>query len=251
MLGDKGSRMILLKSGELLQPVQITPVGPDGEYHNPGGGFTFHDSAVLIGRWNGTGGIDWTQSALVKGDPDESTRGFIEPTIAEMPDGRVLMVLRGSNDRQPELPGRRWYCVSTDRGRTWSPVRAWLYNDGAPFHSPSSCSQLLRHSNGRTYWLGNISPENPLGNTPRYPLSIGEVDPESLLLIRETVRTVETRGEDEPAWFAASNFFVYEDRETREICVHCSPLGKGYAASAKFGWTADARLYRIKVSIPR
>jgi len=55
MIGDTTCVPIRLRSGEILQPIQITPIGPDGEYYNPGGGYTYHESAVLIGRWNAAG----------------------------------------------------------------------------------------------------------------------------------------------------------------------------------------------------
>ncbi len=268
MLGDLTCMPIRLASGEILLPVQISPLGPDGQYYNPGGGYTYTDAAVLIGHWV-TGAADaatkpgagagrapelhWELSQIVKGDPKRSTRGMIEPTIAEMPDGRVLMVLRGSNDKQPDLPGYRWYAVSKDRGRTWSEPKPWTYVGGEAFFSPSSCSQLLRHSSGRTYWIGNISPANPHGNAPRYPLMIGEVDPQSLLLIKPTICTLDDRAPGDADYLAFSNFYAREDRLTREILVHCSPVGQLRQATSRpaygkhFDWTADAYIYRVKV----
>jgi len=234
--------------------VQITPVGPDGEYYNPGGGYTYHDAAVLIGRWNAEQTLDWRLSQRVQADPKRSTRGMIEPTLAEMPDGRVLMVLRGSNDRKPALPGYRWRAVSTDGGHTWSSPQPWTYADGKPFHSPSSCSQLLRHSNGRTYWIGNIAPSNPRGNHPRYPLVIGEVDPKTLGLVRESICTIDDRRPKDPPTLQISNFHAREDRVTRQIVVHCSPFNRphpltGNATRTKLDWTSDAMLYRVDVGV--
>ncbi len=257
MIGDTTSVPIRISTGEILQPIQITPIGPDGQYYNPGGGYTYHDAAVLIGRWNEAGTLGWELSALVKGDPARSTRGMLEPTIIEAPDGRILMVLRGSNDREQKRQGYRWYAVSGDHGRNWSPARPWTYDKGEPFHSPSSCSQLLRHSSGRVCWIGNICPSNPRGNAPRYPLVIGEVDPETLLLRKESLLVIEDRRPGEPEWTALSNFHVREDRVSREIVVHLSPIGKGLAqasqpasrpAQPSFEWTADAWVYRVAVS---
>jgi hypothetical protein len=51
-------------------------------------------------------------------------------------------------------------------------------------------SALFRHSSGRVYWVGHITPENPRGNLPRRPLVIGEVDPKNLKLIRDCVVVV-------------------------------------------------------------
>lgn len=259
MIGDHTCAAIRTRRGDILQPVQICPIGPDGQYYNPGGGYTYHDAAVLIGRWNDAGTIDWRLSSLVRGDPSRSTRGMLEPTVAEMPDGRILMVLRGSNDKKPDLPGYRWFAVSSDGGATWSEPRPWTYAGGEPFHSPSSCSQLLRHSNGRVYWIGNLSPTNPRGNLPRYPLVAGEVDANSLLLIRDSICVIDDRRPDDPVDLLISNFHAREDRHTREILVHCSPLGRGRAAvgpgesrpatrPSGRDWTADAWRYRIRVA---
>ncbi len=257
MLGDTTCVPITLKdSGQILVPVQITPVGPDGEYYNPGGGYTYHDSAVLIGSWKDDGGLSWRMSERVVADARRTTRGVIEPTIAEMPGGRVLMVLRGSNDRKPDLPSFRWYTVSTDGGRTWDTPIPWTFDDGEPLCSPSACSQLIRHSSGRTFWIGNLCEAKAAGNSPRYPLVIGEVHPETLRLVRSTLCTIDDRRDGEPTWTAISNFYAREDRASGEIVIHCSPLGKAPsdktltppAPDGKFIWTADALVYRVRVA---
>ena len=253
MIGDQSCITITLRNGDLLQPVQITPTGPDGEYYNPGGGYTYHDAAVLIGKWNEREQIDWTVSERVVGDPSRSTRGMLEPTVAEFPDGRILMVLRGSNHRKPELPAHKWFCISRDGGRSWSTPSPWKYGDGESFYSPSSCSQLLKHSSGRVFWLGNISAGNPRGNLPRHPLVIGEVDPSSFQLLRETICTIDERRDGDANELQLSNFFAREDRATHDVLVHCSPLNRTLAYDAdgqrlRVNWTANAWLYRIRIA---
>ena len=156
------------------------------------------------------------------------------------------MVLRGSNERKPELAGRRWASFSEDAGKTWSPVQPWTYADGTSFFSPSACSQLLAHSSGRLCWLGNITPANPNGNRPRYPFVVGEVDKGTGLLRKESVTTIDDRAPGDGELLALSNFHAREDRETGEIVLHMSRLGaKSTAKKADF--TADAFLYRIAV----
>ncbi|MGI9428867.1 MAG: sialidase family protein [Bythopirellula sp.] len=252
MIGDQSCLTTTLSNGNLLQPVQITPVGPNGEYHNPGGGYTYHDAAVLIGQWNAQGLIDWTISQRVVGDPQRSTRGMLEPTVVEFPDQRVLMVLRGSNQSKPELPAHKWFCISKDHGHTWSDPQPWTYHDGTPFFSPSSCSQLLKHSNGSIYWIGNLCESNPNGNRPRYPLVIGQVDAESLQLMRETICAIDDRREGDSERLQVSNFFAREDRVTHDIVVHCSPFEYSTRPDAEgrfvTNWTADAWLYRLSVA---
>jgi hypothetical protein len=52
---------------------------------------------VLIGTWTDGDRLQWTMSQRVQADPKRTTRGLIEPTLAELPDGHILMVMRGSN----------------------------------------------------------------------------------------------------------------------------------------------------------
>lgn len=247
MIGDYGSTPVALADGTILVPCQISTAGPDGIYRNPGGGYTFTDAAVIRGRWKPDLSIAWELSQRVAVDPLKSTRGMIEPTLGVLADGRVLMVMRGSNggtkDPQHALPAHRWHSLSADGGRTWTAPEPWTYDDGQPFHSPSSCSQLVHHSGGGLFWIGNICPRNPQANSPRYPLVIGEVDPRDGRLRRDTVVTVDDRRPGEAGSLMLSNFFAREDRRTRDIVIHLTRL---FAASGG-DWTADARLHRVAV----
>ena len=259
MVGDLASVPIVLADGTLVLPVIVSPLGPEGGYFNPGGGYTYTDAAVLRGRWRDGGGavgarenggdlrIDWELSALVKGDPAKSTRGMDEPTVAPLADGRLLMVLRGSNGGKPTLPGRRWVAYSSDAGHTWTKPEPWTYADGGEFFSPSACSQLVPHSSGRIFWIGNIVPENPTGNQPRTPLVIGEVDTKSGLLRQETVRVIDEREDGDSPLLALSNFSAREDRETGEIVVNLSRLFERSPPEPARDWTSDAYLYRVRV----
>jgi hypothetical protein len=244
MLGDMGSRPIRTRAGRILIPAQTTPVGPDGEYFNPGGGYSFHEASVLIGQWTHGDRLNWKISPPVSIDPARSTRGAIEPTLAEMPDGRILMVLRGSNggtkDPDHRIPSYRWHAVSADGGLTWSTPEPWTYTNGATFFSPSSCSQLLTHSNGRCYWLGNICKTNAKANSPRHPFVIAQVDPATLQLIESTVTLIDQCRPGEDPSLTLSNFMAHEDRQTGEILLHMSRL---FTSTA----TGDAYVYRIAV----
>ena len=227
-LGDVGCVPIVTRRGKVIVPAQMTVVGADGKLANPAGGFTYTEVVVLIGTWTETGRLRWTASQQVRGDAFQTTRGLIEPTLAEFPDGRILMVMRGSNggkaDPKYELPSRKWFCVSKDGGETWSQPAVWNYTDGEAFFSPSSMSALFKHSSGRVFWMGNWSATNCEGNLPRWPLVIGEVEPHTLKLMRNTLLTLDTkRPEDETQGrLDLSHFTLLEDRETKEIIV-CYP----------------------------
>jgi hypothetical protein len=140
-----------------------------------------------------------------------------------MPDGRILCVMRGSNglkkDPKHEWPSRKWYCVSTDGGFHWSRPEPWHYSNAKDFFSPSSMSQIIPAKSGRFFWIGNISPTNCEENAPRWPLVMGEIDPSNMMLIEDSVFTIDTRGADDPEGLQLSNFYAFEDRETGDIVL--------------------------------
>ncbi len=224
-IGDgSGDRIIRTRSGRIIVPAQSGVLGPDGKLSNPGGGWTYTDAMMILGTWQADNTIEWTAAKFIKGDPDKSTRGMIEPTIIQMPDERLLCVMRGSNEifyPRPITyrgPSYRWFSVSSDDGDTWTTPKPWTYDNDEPFFSPSACSHLMRHSSGRVFWIGNISPTNPKGNNPRYPLVIGEVDSVTLKLIESTVLIIDTKRPDEAkAYF--SHMWALEDRVTHDIVV--------------------------------
>ena len=246
MCGELSATPLTLADGTLLMPVCITPTGPDGNYFNPGGGYTYFDVAALRGHWRPDKHIDWELSAAVKADPALSTRGMDEASLALLNDGRVLMVMRGSNDKKPALPGRRWVAYSSDDGRTWTQPVPWTFASGEDFFSPAASSKLLTLSSGRIFWLGNITPQNPTGNSPRYPFVIGEVDRQTGLLRKDTVRVVDTRGPGETEFLQLSNFAAREDRETGEIVLNMCRFFEHTTGPTR-DWTSDSYVYHIPV----
>lgn len=247
MMGDMTCRPLGLPDGTMLVPVQSSPAGPDGEYWNPTGAFSYTDALVLRGRWKPDGRISWHASARVKADPARSTRGLIEPTLGQLEDGRILMVMRGSNHGRAELPAYKWFALSRDDGRTWSEPEPWTYDDGQAFFSPSACSQLIPHSSGRLLWMGNISPGNPVSNAPRYPLVLAEVDRRTGLLRRDTVTVIDDRKPGESKTLTLSNFCVREDLETGDLLLHMTRFFASPARARKQDWEADALIYRIGI----
>lgn len=222
-LGDLGCRPIRTKQGHILVPTQMTVLNAEGTLETFGSGWDYYQCLMLIGTWKEDHRLTWRVSEPIPADPERTVRGLYEPTLAEMPDGRILCVMRGSNGikKDPEhlLPSRKWYCVSMDSGFHWSKPEPWHYSNGKDFFSPSSMSQIIRHSNGRYFWIGNISPANCQGNAPRWPLVLGEIDPGSMMLIEDSVITIDTKGETDPEELQLSNFYAFEDRETGDIVL--------------------------------
>ena len=52
--------------------------------------------------WQPDGTMAWTASERIVADPAQTTRGVLEPTIAFLADGRLMMVMRGSNAKRHE-----------------------------------------------------------------------------------------------------------------------------------------------------
>jgi hypothetical protein len=224
-LGDLGCIPIVTKKGKILVPAHTTLAGPGGELLNPGGGYTYTDVMVLIGTWSAGNKLSWKASQRVEADPKRSTRGMIEPTLLELEDGRILMVMRGSNggklDPQNLLPSYKWYSISEDGGETWTKPEPWCFEDGEPFFSPSSMSALFKHSGGRCFWAGNMTKVNCQNNLPRWPLVIAEINVNSLRMIRSSVITVDTQHEEDLSQgrLDISHLTLIEDRQTKEIIL--------------------------------
>ena len=216
----------------MLAPMQMPPLNPQGEgFYNPGGGWYWLDSKILIGSWTEDNRLVWECSAPIQGDGGLTTRGLYKPTLAEMPDGTILCIMRGSNgghsDPSNALHSYKWISVSDDGGYTWSKPRPWTYADGKPFFSPASMSELFQHSGGRTYWIGNLSQANCQANHPRWPLVIAEVDPQTKGLLRETLLEIDARQPDEED-VNLSQWDAVEDRATGEIVITMARASKGY-----------------------
>ncbi|HRZ56302.1 MAG TPA: sialidase family protein, partial [Candidatus Paceibacterota bacterium] len=207
-------------------------------------------SVLFAGRWDAAAQEHtWTPGARVEISPEASARGLMEPEVAELKDGRLLVVWRGSTQgwdgTKAALPGRKLHSLSTDGGRTLTPPSEWRYDDGSSFYSPSSFHRMLRHArNGRLYWIGNICEKPPAGNSPRYPLVIAEIDEHDAALKRATVTAIDDRwlGQGDIQF---SNFPLVEDRETHDLILHITTFGQERAAA---DW-ATADNYRYTVAL--
>jgi hypothetical protein len=189
----------------------------------------------------------WEAGPRVAVSPDSSARGLMEPEVAELKDGRLLVVWRGSNrswrGTPAKLPGRKFFSTSQDGGRTLSPPAEWRFDDGTAFYSPSSYHRMLRHGvTGKLYWLGNISTAPPKGDSPRYPLVITEVDETRAALKKATVTAIDDRqpGQGNVQY---SNFSLYEDRETHALILYLTTYGQ--EADPADWATADCYRYTL------
>jgi len=202
-------------NNKILLPCQKIPIKSD--FNNPL--FIKLQAGCFIGKWNRKK-IEWELSETVKISPEFSSRGLCEPTIAELENGTLLMVMRGSNAGMKDKPGYKWMSISKDGGYTWSKPSPFTYSNGENFFSPATGSVLVRSIKNRNlYWIGNITPENPDGNRPRYPLVIGLVDEEKMGIVKNSVKVIENRRKNDSPNVQFSNFRVYQDRKTKEIVL--------------------------------
>ena len=178
---------------------------------------------VLMRRDVATG--DWTASNQQHIDPILSSRGLQEPDAVVLNNNRILIVCRGSSTAT--TPGRKWFTISDDNGKSIAPVMEFRHDDGTSFYSPSSIHRFIRSSkNGRLYWLANIVSKPPSNGRPRYPLCICEIDEEKTAVKKETVTVVDDRCKNEPELLQLSNFHALENRESLNIEIYMPRLGE-------------------------
>lgn len=106
------------------------------------------------GRWvvcsfiSDDAGHSWRRSNWIDLGGNGHHDGAIEPTVAELGDGRLLMLIRTNL-------GRFWQAVSEDGGRYWRSLAP------SPIEASSSPGQLLRLRSGRLVLVWNrLNPED-------------------------------------------------------------------------------------------
>lgn len=202
----------------------------------------------FIGRWDkNRNDYRWETSNRIFLPRRVSNRGLVELNLSELKNGKLLLIMRGSNrELDPiECPGRKWISVSDDSGKTWSPITDLKYDTGEQFYSPATYAKTLRSSKtGKLYCFLNISDTPAEGNEPRYPLLVAQIDEENLSLVKDTVTVIDARNPDEDSeHLQLTNFNLLENRETNIVELCMTRLGaKGPDPDV---WTADTYKYFI------
>ena len=224
-----GSNVDVLDDGQILFPLDAALVsccrilGLDVNELFPSCPHIMHGMIVARGTFNeARGNYDLTFSQPVVISDLKSSRGVNESTAIMLPSGRIVAVFRGSNVQsaarhtriEPGAPAHKWYCWSDDGGRTFTDPVPWHFASREVFYSPSSRSNLIRCTkSGKACWLGNITDHTAYSNGPRYPFVIAELDDRGLL-IKDSLTTIDTRGEGDPERLCLSDPGILEDRET-------------------------------------
>jgi hypothetical protein len=207
------------------------------------------ECALLIGAWNEDHTLNWQLGNPVSYNFQTTSRGLCEGTVAELSNGRLAMILRGSNAAWPEKPGYKWLSSSDDGGLNWSHAEPLYCDDGSLPESSATGSALFRsEKNGRLYWIGNLclNGERAQGNWPRSPLYIAEVQEEPFRLIRESITVIDERAPQEPEFVQHSNFKCYQDRETGDVVLYLTRFGERGHEDGKW---LDADLYQYRMRI--
>lgn len=240
---------IKTSTGRLVFPAQTHLTGDDGKpLHYKGcwspAGVIMH----VLGDYRSDGSIEWKLSSPVVPNLENTSRGFYEPAVAEIRDGRLAMILRGDNSMFPERPGYKWLSLSEDNGETWSEPVPLPCDEGDPIESSSTGSALFRSiKTGKLYWMGNlcIHGRRPNGNYPRTPLVVAEVREVPFALKRGTITVIDQRAAHEPEEVQMSNFRFYQDRENGDLVVFLTRYAE---VSAKDWKRADYYRYRVEMS---
>ncbi len=239
--------------GRILVPAEQQVPGADGRpLHYKGCSSPVYQPVTLIGEYEPDGSIRWRPGRPVAVDPEVSSRGLDENTLAELPDGRIVMVIRGDNSMFPEKPGYKWLCVSEDGGMTWSDPVPLPCDKGEPIESGANGSAFFRSiKTGKLYWMGNlcIHGVRPNGNWPRTPLVIVEVEERlgatpPVVLKRDTITVIDQRRPTEPEQVQHSNFRFYQDRENGDLVLFLTRYGE---RSAEQWMLADYYRYRVEI----
>ncbi len=203
----------------------------------------------FVGKWDpALNDYRWSTSNRIFLPRKISTRGLVELDLSELKDGRLLLIMRGSNVGMDSLecPGRKWISVSNDGGLTWGEISDLRFDTGEQFYSPATFARTIRSTaTGKLYCFLNINTIPPLGNGPRYPLQVAEIDEENICLKKETVTIIDDRHPElDSIQLQLSNFGLLEDRESNLIELTLTRIGER-GGRPKI-WDADTYRYIIR-----
>jgi hypothetical protein len=186
------------QGGDVLIPLEITPLGPDG---NPVPQYkivtSYMEVHILRGHWRSDNSdLDWELGEAAQVPLPQSTRGLDETAIVEMAtNGHCLIVSRGSNENAPTpVPaGQYWLFESQDGCRTWvGPGVPLAWDDGSTtYYAPAAAPFLYKDGNNRIIFMGANSDMNSNGNLPRTRVVAAELDLTQLKLLKRSAAIVD------------------------------------------------------------
>ncbi len=212
---------------------------------------------VVRAHWNAEkGDFEFTYSNPIMLSDVQSSRCVMESHMAILPNGRWLIVTRGSNMTldvwntriSPSAPGFKWYTYSDDGGKTFAPLMPWHFDTREVIYSSASVHSFYRSpKNGKLYWLGNIidPPAAIDGNNPRYPLYICQVDEEVCCLMKDTLTVIDSLREGQTG-VELSNFNLLEDPDTKNVEIRLTKTNFNGKHQEEGYWYSEAWEYFIE-----
>ncbi len=212
---------------------------------------------IARGHWNPeTEDFEFSYSNPVMVSDLQSSRGFMEPRLTFLKNGRWLLVARGSNWSfenwhtriNPSAPGFKWYAFSDDGGRTFTPAMPWHFDTREVVYSPASiCSFFRSGKNGKLYWIGNYidQPWKICSNDPRNILQICEVDDTYGHLIKDTLTVIDGVREGQ-TYVELSNFGLLEDKDTLNLEIRLTKVNFNGGSQGDGDWYSEAWEYNIE-----
>lgn len=240
-------------------PLCCRLAGVDVNQYFPSSPNLHHGLIIARAHWNAEKGeYEFSYSNPIMLSDVESSRCVMEPHMAILPNGRWILVVRGSNYKNPAwnprvnpgTPGFKWFSFSDDNGKTFSPLMPWFFDTREVVYSPAAIHQFYRSKkNGKLYWIGNIS-DNPStidSNGPRYPLNICQVDEEYGFLIKDTLAVIDGLREGQTD-VELSNFNLLEDPDTGDLEIRMTKIninGAAQGGGRPGDWYSEAWEYFV------
>ncbi len=159
-------RVIQLPSGRLVMPVALH--APLGDNYNPRG--------VAMTYLSDDRGATWRRSRNVLECPTDSRRGFQEPGVVLLKDGRLLMFLR-------TRLGSQYLSTSTDDGETWTPAQP---SDIVSPLAPASMKRIPDTGDLLLVWNDHAAvPESWRADESSEPMREGRRTPQTVAISKD------------------------------------------------------------------
>ena len=113
-------------------------------------------------------------------DKDEGHRGFSEPSLTRFKD-RFYLTLRADH---------RAYVANSKDGLSYDPPKRWRFDDGEELGSYNTQQHWVTHSDGLYLTYTRRGADNDHVFRHRAPIFMARVDPEHLVVIRDTERII-------------------------------------------------------------
>lgn len=225
---------------------------PCAKTRKEGNGF-HQDIEIYEGKFNRKKSIlKWKKTSSISVSPEESDCGLSEPHVTSFANGKMIMLLRmgavipSQNSRGSASV--KFYCVSEDKGKTWTTPAPLTYDNGEYIYSPRCYQDIFRSAkNGKVYAIFNICDRPTLGCDPRNQLHIMEIDEKTINVKRKTVSVIEQKHPEAHNLVRYSNWIMFESRDTLNPVIlmrtHMSQF-----CPARYGM--DLSSYRYEIELP-